>query len=90
MQVPTTQPKNQFGAICAHAKTAPVIVKKGRRIDTVIASTQQFEALKIEGARPSEDERKKSFERQHKLWLAEQTARFERMGRLWCDEHRIW
>ena len=47
MQVSATQAKNRFGAICAEARIAPVYVERDGRIDTVIVSGQQFEALKL-------------------------------------------
>ena len=47
MQVSATQVKNRFGAICAEARIALVYVERDGRIDTVILSVQQFEALKL-------------------------------------------
>ena len=46
MQVTATEAKNRFGYICAQAKTEPVFIEKDGRIDSVILSVQQFEALK--------------------------------------------
>ena len=47
MQVSATRAKNRFGTICAEARIAPVYVERDGRIDTVILSVQQFEALKL-------------------------------------------
>ena len=89
MQVTATQAKNRFGAICTHAKTEPVYVEKDGRIDTVILSARQFEALKAASQDKTLKRHKKMFEETHKAWIAEQTARFEKNG-LWCDDMRVW
>ena len=89
MQVTATQAKNRFGAICAEAKIAPVYVEKDGRIDTVIVSAQQFEALKRTADAKSLAPRKSSFDKAHRAWLTEQNSRFEAHG-LWCDELRVW
>ena len=89
MQVTATQAKNRFGAICAHAKTEPVFVEKDGRIDTVIVSAQQFEALSACAQDQSLGQRKAQFEKTYPAWIAEQNARFEING-LWCDELRVW
>ena len=89
MQVTATQAKNRFGAMCAEAKTAPVYVEKDGRVDTVIISAQQFEALKAAGEVKSLRQQRRSFEQNHKAWINEQNSRFEKHG-LWCDELRVW
>lgn len=89
MQVTATQAKNRFGAICAQAKTEPVYVEKDGRIDTVIVSVQQFEALKSAAAAATLAPRKEEFETTHKAWIDEQNSRFEAHG-LWCDDLRVW
>lgn len=89
MQVTATQAKNRFGAICAAAKAAPVFVEKDGRIDTVIVSVQQFEALKSSAQSQSLGQRQAQFEKAYPAWIAEQNARFEAHG-LWCDELRVW
>lgn len=89
MQVTATQAKNRFGAICTHAKTEPVFVEKDGRIDTVIVSAQQFEALKSASRPKILAQRKRVFEQRHKAWIDEQNARFEKNG-LWCDDLRVW
>ena len=89
MQVTATQAKNRFGAICAEAKTAPVYVEKDGRVDTVIISVQQFEALKAAGEGKALRQQKRAFEQNHKAWISEQNSRFEKHG-LWCDELRVW
>ena len=87
MQVTATEAKNRFGAICMDAKTEPVFVEKDGRVETVILSIQQFEALSV--ANQNLPQVKKQFEQEHKEWLAEQNARFEAHG-LWCDDTRVW
>ena len=89
MQVTATQAKNRFGAMCTHAKAEPVFVEKDGRIDTVIVSAQQFEALKSAGQPKTLAQRKRVFEQTHKAWIDEQNARFEKSG-LWCDDLRVW
>jgi PHD/YefM family antitoxin component YafN of YafNO toxin-antitoxin module len=89
MQVTATQAKNRFGAICAEAKIAPVYVEKDGRIDTVIVSAQQFDSLKRTAEAKSLAPRKRSFDKTHGVWLAEQNSRFETYG-LWCDDMRVW
>ena len=89
MQVTATQAKNRFGAICAEAKIAPVYVEKDGRVDTVIVSAQQFEALRRAADAKALTPRKSSFDKTHQAWLAEQNSRFEAHG-LWCDDMRVW
>lgn len=89
MQVTATEAKNRFGYICAQAKTEPVFVEKDGRIDTVILSVQQFEALQSAEAGKTPKARQNQFNQTHKAWLEEQNARFEQHG-LWCDELRVW
>ena len=87
MQVTATEAKNRFGAICASAKSEPVFVEKDGRIDTVILSLRQFEALT--SANLALPQKKRQFERDHQEWLSEQNARFQKHG-LWCDDMRVW
>jgi len=89
MQVTATEAKNRFGAICAQAKTKPVYVEKDGRIDTVIVSAQQFEALQSAAQSKTLVQRKAQFEKAHSAWMAEQNSRFEAHG-LWCDDLRVW
>ena len=89
MRVTATQAKNRFGAICAQAKTKPVYVEKDGRIDTVIVSAQQFEALQSAAHGKTPRQRKAQFEKTHSSWIAEQNSRFEAHG-LWCDDLRVW
>jgi PHD/YefM family antitoxin component YafN of YafNO toxin-antitoxin module len=89
MQVTATQAKNRFGAICAQAKITPVFVEKDGRIDTVIVSAHQFEAMQNAAQDQTLVQRKAQFEQTHSAWIAEQNSRFEAHG-LWCDEFRVW
>lgn len=87
MQVTATEAKNRFGAICASAKSGPVFVEKDGRVDTVILSHQEFEALT--SAKLGMPQRRLQFDQDHQEWLSEQNARFEKHG-LWCDDMRVW
>lgn len=89
MQVTATEAKNRFGYICAQAKTEPVFVEKDGRIDTVILSAQQFEALKSADQTKTLAQRQTLFNQTHKAWIEEQNARFDKQG-LWCDDMRVW
>ena len=89
MQVTATEAKNRFGYVCAQAKTEPVFVEKDGRIDSVILSVQQFEALKAMERDKTLGGRQKAFNQTYKAWVDEQNARFEKTG-LWCDELRVW
>ena len=89
MHVTATQAKNRFGAICTQAKTGPVFVEKDGRVDTVILSVQQFDAITAAGQNASPAQRKNQFEQIHKTWIEAQNARFEQHG-LWCDDMRVW
>lgn len=89
MQVSATQAKNRFGAICAQAKTRPVFVEKDGRVDSVIVSAEQFEALQTAAQNKTMLPRKAQFEKMHRAWIEEQNARFQANG-LWCDDVRVW
>lgn len=89
MQVTATQAKNRFRAICTHAKTEPVFVEKDGRVDTVIVSAQQFEALRSAGQNKTLAQRRRLFDQAHKRWLDEQNTRVANNG-LWCDDLRVW
>ncbi|NBW50239.1 MAG: type II toxin-antitoxin system Phd/YefM family antitoxin [Betaproteobacteria bacterium] len=89
MQVTATEAKNRFGYVCAQAKAEPVFIEKDGRIDSVILSLQDFEALKAASQPKIVAERQKAFNQTHKAWIDEQNARFEKNG-LWCDDLRVW
>lgn len=89
MHVSATQAKNQFGAICSKAKTAPVFVEKGGQVDTVILSAKLYADLCAASDATSLADKKKGFERSYKTWLEAQNAQVEKNG-LWCDDLRVW
>ncbi|KQP13085.1 type II toxin-antitoxin system Phd/YefM family antitoxin [Pseudorhodoferax sp. Leaf267] len=89
MQVTATQAKNRFGALCAQAKVEPVFIEKDGRVDTVIVSIQQFEAMKSASQPRTLAQRQRQFEETYKAWIDEQKARFDKYG-LWCDDFRVW
>ncbi|MBP6718656.1 MAG: prevent-host-death protein [Rhodoferax sp.] len=89
MQVTATEAKNRFGYVCSQAKIEPVFVEKDGRIDSVILSLQQFEALKISASGTSIAQRQRDFTATHKAWIDEQNDRFDKSG-LWCDDLRVW
>lgn len=89
MQVTATQAKNRFGYVCAQAKLEPVFVEKDGRVDSVIVSVEQFEALKAAGQKKSMAQRKKEFNEKYKDWIAEQNALVEKSG-VFGEEFRPW
>jgi hypothetical protein len=89
MAVTAAQAKNSFGAICAQAKRAPIFIEKDVRLDTVVLSIQQFNALKNSGVDQSAEARKNGFDKRYSTWLKEQNTRFDLHG-LWCDDVRTW
>ena len=89
MQVTATEAKNRFGYLCSQAKIEPVFVEKDGRIDSVILSFQQFEALKTQASGPTLAQRQRDFNATHKAWIDEQNDRFDKSG-LWCDDLRVW
>ncbi len=89
MQVTATQAKNRFGYVCAQAKSEPVFVEKDGRVDSVILSLEQFEALQLAGGKKSMALRKKEFNASYKDWIAEQNKHFDEHG-LWCDGLVAW
>lgn len=89
MQVTATPAKNRFGYFCAQAKSEPVFVEKGGRVDSVIVSLVQFEALHAAIGKKFMAQRKKEFNETYKHWIAEQNKHFEEHG-LWCDGLVAW
>jgi hypothetical protein len=89
MRVTATEAKNRFGAVCNSAKNAPVFVEKGGRIETVILSLEQYEALGNVENDQSAFIHRKQFEKQYGAWLNLQNAQFAEVG-LWCDDLRVW
>jgi hypothetical protein len=89
MAVSATEAKNKFGAICAQAKIAPVFIEKDGRVDSVVLSIQQFNALNNESHKKALKGKKIQFEQRYASWLKEQNSRFETHG-LWCDDLRTW
>jgi PHD/YefM family antitoxin component YafN of YafNO toxin-antitoxin module len=89
MRVTATEAKNRFGAVCNSAKNAPVIVEKDGRIETVILSLEQFEALGNIKSDQSTSIRRKHFEERYGAWLNHQNTQFDEVG-LWCDDLRVW
>ena len=89
MQVTATEAKNRFGYVCAQAKQSPVFVEKDGRVDSVILSVEQFQALQTATHTKSMAQRKKEFQETYKDWFAEQNALFEKHG-LWCEGLVAW
>jgi PHD/YefM family antitoxin component YafN of YafNO toxin-antitoxin module len=89
MRVTATEAKNRFGAVCISAKAAPVFVEKDGRIETVILSLEQFEALGNIKNDQSLSSRRKQFEERYGAWLNQQNMQFDEVG-LWCDDLRVW
>lgn len=89
MQVTATEAKNRFGYVCAQAKLEPVYVEKDGRVDSVIVSVEQFEALKAAGQKKSVAQRKKEFNETYKDWIAAQNEWVEKYG-IPGEELRPW
>ena len=89
MHVSATQAKNQFGAMCSHAKSGPVFVEKDGRVDSVILSAKQYAELNAASRKTSLADQRKNFEKTYKSWLNDQNDQVEKNG-LWCDEVRVW
>lgn len=81
MRITATDAKNRFGQVCAEAKRGPVFVEKAGRIDTVILSVDQFEALQARHGRDAMAARKRAFEAEFADWIAAQQA--------WVDAHGV-
>ncbi|MGB3275717.1 MAG: prevent-host-death protein [Castellaniella sp.] len=89
MPVTTTEAKNRFGHVCAQAKTAPVIVEKDGRPDSVIVFYADDLALTTAAPTRTLAQRRKAFNEAHQEWLAEQNRDFEQNS-LWCDRLVVW
>ena len=57
-----------------------MVVEKSGRIDTVILSAEQYQALQGAHDKASRAARKKAFEAEFGEWMAAQNARFEAHG----------
>lgn len=89
MRVTATEAKNRFGSLCVRAKTAPVIVEKGGKPDSVILSYEEFSALQSERVGQTMAQRKRVFNETYAAWIASQNEHFEKQG-LWCDGLVPW
>ena len=81
MHISATDAKNRFGRICAEAKREPVFVQKAGRIDTVILSAEQYQALQSGQNLAVLSARKQAFETEYTDWIAAQNT--------WVDAHGI-
>lgn len=89
MRVTATEAKNRFGAMCVQAKSAPIIVEKGGKPDSVIVSFEEFSVLSDARAQQTLAQRRRAFNETYKDWLDEQNQQFEKHG-LWCDGLVSW
>jgi len=89
LQVTATEAKNRFGQICAQAKHEPVFIEKSGRIDSVVVSLEQFEALQRNTPSASAAHRRRTFNAQYRDWIAQQNQHFEQHG-VWCDGIVAW
>ena len=85
----TPQRSTTMRVTATQAKTEPVFVEKDGRIDTVILSADQVDALTASVQGKSLKQQKRAFVQTLKAWIDEQNARFEKHG-LWCDDLRVW
>ena len=74
MRITATEAKNRFGRVCAEAKREPVFVEKAGRIDTVIVSAEQYQALQASHDLAGRTARKQVFETEFADWIAAQNA----------------
>ena len=89
MNVTATEAKNRSGSVCAQAKSEPVFVVEDGRVDSVIVSFGQFEALRDAGNKEPAARRQRGFNRKYKAWIDEVNQDFEASG-LRCDGLRMW
>lgn len=88
MRITATEAKNRFGHICTLAKREPVFVEKAGRIDSVILSASDYQALLAQQASTPQS-RKQAFEAEFGAWIAAQNARVEDHG-IPGEELRPW
>lgn len=79
MRITATEAKNRFGNVCALAKREPVFIEKAGRIDSVILSASDYQALLSQQA-TAPLSRKKAFEAEFGEWIAAQNARVQDHG----------
>lgn len=89
MQVTATEAKNRFGYVCAKAKSEPVFVEKDGRVDSVILSIEEFQAMKQALPVKSLADRRSEFNEKYKDWIAEQSVLVEKCG-VFGEEFRPW
>lgn len=80
MRVTATEAKNRFGSLCAQAKREPVFVEKAGKLDSVILSAEQYEALRAGQDKASRAARQRAFEVEFGDWIAAENARVEVQG----------
>jgi PHD/YefM family antitoxin component YafN of YafNO toxin-antitoxin module len=80
MRVTATEAKNRFGSLCALAKREPVFVEKAGQLDTVILSSEAYQALQANHDKAHRAARKKTFEAEFGEWIAAQNARVDTHG----------
>lgn len=79
MRITATEAKNRFGFICAQAKQAPVFVEKAGRLDSVVLSASDYQAL-LKQQSSSAATRQQAFEDEFGDWIADQNTRIEAFG----------
>lgn len=89
MSITATEAKNRFGYFCGQAKSAPVIVEKDGRPDTVLVDYQEYQALRAAVQKKTLAQRKKEFNEKHGEWIAEQNRIVQEFG-VFGDEYRLW
>lgn len=89
MHITATEAKNRFGFVCSQAKREPVFVEKEGRVDSVILSVEQFDALFAAGQPKAVAERKLAFNREYSDWIKAHNEHFQAHG-VWCDGLVAW
>ncbi len=88
MRISATEAKNRFGHVCANAKREPVFIEKAGRIDSVVLSASDYQAL-LSQQTSTPLARKKAFEAEFGDWIAAQNAWVDAHG-IPCEELRPW
>ncbi len=97
MPLTATEAKNRFGQVLEQAQREPVFIEKAGRRHSVVMSVAQYDTM-LAAARaghgvaaagePRSPEAERFYE-QHKEWVDEQNAHFEKYG-IWNEEFRTW
>lgn len=80
MRVTATKAKNRFGSLCALAQREPVFMEEAGQLDTMIPSSEDYQALQANHDKAHREARKKTFVSDFGDWIAAQNARVDTHG----------